>query len=265
QTRLPERVEPRLFAAAIARATGAETVVNRVTVHASFAEQRNWLCETYHRYGIRDLILVGGESQQVTYCGPGVVETASIVAEEGLPYLLGGITIPHRPKEAARVRDKARHGIRFFTTQVLLDAKDVVALLQQLEGLNVRVLLSFTPVSHPRDLQFLEWLGVELPPKFVREIQQASGPEAAVEISFALARRILEEVFRSLPPGAPAVGLQIERITKRNSASALRMLAELGEFYRTLLRNRYPKEGGAAPAAPDRRQRSRSLESRQQP
>ena len=236
---LYERIEPRVFAEAIAKATKVETVVNRVTVHDSPAEQRRWLRTTYRQHGIRDLILVGGESQKDPYPGPSVVETASLAAEEGLPFLLGGITIPHRPKEAGRVRDKAQRGLRFFTTQVLLDSKDAVQLLQQLDGLKARILLSFTPVSHPRDLNFLEWLGVELPPKFARAIREAADPEAAVEQSLELARRILTDVFENLPPHPPALGIQVERITKRNSAAARRMLGELGDFYRGLLRSRY--------------------------
>ena len=237
ESSLPQRLEPRAFAQAIASATQVETVVNRVTVHESAAEQRRWLCETYHQHGIHDLILVGGESRQHQYPGPSVVQTASLAAEEGLQFLLGGITIPHRPREASRVRQKAQHGLQFFTTQVLLDSQDIVHLLRQLDGLKARVLLSFTPVSHPRDLIFLEWLGVDVPPAFAREIRQASGPEEAVEQSLIFARRILTEVFAGLHPQAPALGIQVERITKRNSASARRMLAELGDFYRSLLRD----------------------------
>lgn len=236
-SQLPVRIEPRIFAEAIAASTSVETVVNRVTVHESAAEQRRWLRETYGRHGVRDLILVGGESQQNQYPGPSVAETAALAAEENLPYLLGGITIAHRPGEASRVRQKARQGLRFFTTQVLLDSKAIVALLKNLDGLEARVLLSFTPVSDPRDLKFLEWLGVEIPPHFAREIDESATPAEAVERSFDLARRILMEVFKNLPPNAPALGIQVERITKRNSTAAKRMLAELGEFYRSLLRN----------------------------
>ncbi|MBI2819735.1 MAG: hypothetical protein HYX73_07130 [Acidobacteria bacterium] len=237
-TPVPHRIEPRAFAEAIA-ATHVETVVNRVTVHESAAEQREWLRQSYRQHGVRTLILVGGESQQDQYPGPSVAQTASLAAEEGLPFLLGGITIPHRPQEASRVRQKAQHGLQFFTTQVLLDSKDIVPLLRELDGLRARVLLSFTPVSHPRDLTFLEWLGVDVPAAFAREIREASGPEEAVERSLMLARRILTDVFDNLPPHPPALGIQVERITKRNSAAARRMLAELGVVYRSLLRERY--------------------------
>ena len=163
---LKERMAPRAFAQAIRAAVQVETVVNRVTVHECAADQRRWLREGCREYGIRNLILVGGESAEERYPGPSVIETAGLAAEENLPLLLGGITIPHRNGEAERIREKQARGIRFFTTQVLLDSKDVVRLVRELSGLPARVLLSFTPVSNQKDLDFLEWLGVEIPPAF---------------------------------------------------------------------------------------------------
>ena len=219
-------MEPRLFAQAIRETCGTETVVNRVTVHVPEAEQRRWLREVYQQYGIRNLILVGGESPDVKYPGPSVVEMASLVQEEGLPLLLGGITIPDRPNEVERVLEKRQRGICFFTTQVLLDSRAAVELIRGLDGREARIVLSFTPLSHPRDLDFLKWLGVEV----------AAG-------------QILREVFENLPPRPPALGLQVERITKRNSSAALRMLTELGTFYRQLLQERFPAtEIGVGPS-----------------
>ena len=247
--RLPERMEPRLFAQAIRETCGTETVVNRVTVHVPEAEQRRWLREVYQQYGIRNLILVGGESPDVKYPGPSVVEMASLVQEEGLPLLLGGITIPDRPNEVERVLEKRQRGICFFTTQVLLDSRAAVELIRGLDGREARIVLSFTPLSHPRDLDFLKWLGVEVPAGLAAEIRQQTDPAEAVEKSFALARQILREVFENLPPRPPALGLQVERITKRNSSAALRMLTELGTFYRQLLQERFPAtEIGVGPS-----------------
>ena len=252
---LKQRIEPRVFAEAIAGAANVETVVNRVTVHDLAAEQRRWLKETCSRYGVRSMIFVGG-ALEIAYPGPSVVETCALAQEERLPLLLGGITIPHRPDEAARVRAKHERGISFFTTQVLLTSADIARLVRELDGLNTRLLLSFTPVSHPRDLAFLQQLGVDVPSHFAAEITGARTPEEAMERSFALARRILTEVFENLPVHPPALGLQVERITKRNSAAARRMLAELGEFYRSLTPRHYPPARiQAGPAAPARQTR----------
>ena len=237
---IPERIEPRAFARAIAESTRVDTVINRITVHESAEEHRRWLRESYEEYGIRNLILVGGDTHELQYPGPSVIDAARMAAEDRIPLLLGGIAIPSRNEEGRRVAGKLEAGLRFFTTQVLLDATQIIRLIRGLEGRRVRVMLSFTPISHHRDLKFLEWLGVETPPEVRRQIEQASSPEHAVEISFSLARRILAEVFDCLPSTPPALGLQVERITKRNSTAARRMLAELCADYRSLHASRYP-------------------------
>jgi 5,10-methylenetetrahydrofolate reductase len=237
---IPQRIEPRAFAQAIAKATHADTVINRITVHESREEQRQWLRESYENYGIRNLILVGGDTHELKYPGPSVLEAAEMAAEQRIPFLLGGIAIPSRNEEERRVLRKLEAGLRFFTTQVLLDSSEIIRLIHSLDGRRVRIVLSFTPISHPRDLKFLEWLGVESPAAVKEQIEQAGGQEQAVETSLELARRILAEVFDRLPPQPPALGLQVERITKRNSAAARRMLAELSAEYRRLLAARYP-------------------------
>ncbi len=249
---VPERMEPREFARAIASAIASgcpmETAVNRVTVHQPAEDQAGWLRESFHDYHIRNLILVGGESAGQRYLGPGVAETADMVRKEGLPFLLGGICIPGRKDEVSRVLEKYRHGLRVFTTQVLLDPLPVVELLRALNGMEARILLSFTPTCHPRDLVFLERLGVEVPGHFSETLRTAPDRGAAVDLSIALAKRILEEVFENLPPRPPAIGLQVERITKRNSEHSLRMLDELGSFYPRLLRDCFA--GAPLPSPP---------------
>src|SRR5262249_2812707 len=151
---LPERIEPRSFAKAISVATGMETVINRVTVHESPAVQARWLEETYQDYGVKNLILVGGESRSIAYPGPSVREAAALAKTEELEFFLGGITIPTRSQEAARIRQKYAQGLRFFTTQVLFDSNDIVDLIQSLNGLDVRIFLSFAPISDTKDVEF---------------------------------------------------------------------------------------------------------------
>ncbi len=231
-----QRIEPRVFAKAIHDRHSLETSVNRVTVHDSLDDQRRWLKESAEVYGVRDLILVGGESVQFTYPGPSVSETAKLANAEKLDLLLGGITIPSRPREAERVLSKHKSGIEFFTTQVLLDAAPTVSLLRALDGVKAHLILSFTPVSHPRDLTFLKWLGVGVPESLAISVDQAPERESAAAASIELAKRILQEVFSHLTPLSPAIGIQVERITKRNSAAALQMLIELADFYPKLLR-----------------------------
>lgn len=236
--RLPERIEPRVFAQAIQEACGMDAVVNRVTVRETAETQRAWLRETWEKYGVRNVILVGGESAAVKYPGPSVPQAAELAAATGLDFFLGGIAIPSRSREAARIRRKYDHGLRFFTTQVLFDANDTVDLLHALNGLDVRIFLSFAPVTNLRDIAFLEWLGVDVPQNVAWTIEQAGAPARAAEKTTAMASRILTDIFDNLPSHPPALGMNIEQITRRMHAAAKKMLAELSAVYPRHIRTR---------------------------
>jgi 5,10-methylenetetrahydrofolate reductase len=232
------RVEPRTFGSRIQRELGAEVVLNRVVVHDPKPEI--WFRETCLERGLRHIVLVGGESAQLRYPGPSVIQAAALVRREGLPIMLGGITIPSRRNESDRIRSKARAGLEFFTSQILFDSNDVVWLVQRLNGLQARIFLSFAPVSHRRDLQFLRWLGADVPQdldRFLLGSEEGVTTSAAtcLERSLDLAQRILRDVFDNLPPDPPPLGLNIEHINRRNFSPAIKMLDRLGNLYTNLM------------------------------
>jgi 5,10-methylenetetrahydrofolate reductase len=236
--KMPERIEPRVFAKAI-RSNGMETIINRVTVHDAEADQLRWLKETYSDYEIRNMVLVGGESHTHAYPGPSVPRTAELAVREGLDFFFGGITIPSRSQEAERIRKKYEQGLRYFTTQVLFDSNDIVNLVQSLNGLDVRIFLSFAPISGPKDVEFLKWLGVDVPKNVSWLISQVSDAANAVDKSIAHAARILIDTFENLPAHPPGLGINIEQITRRNNDPARRMLDTVGALYRRFLQARY--------------------------
>jgi 5,10-methylenetetrahydrofolate reductase len=232
------RFEPRVLGSRIIHALNTEVVVNRVVVHEP--DQLSWFRRAYEGFGIENVIAVGGESSQVRYPGPNVIEAAAQVRSAQLPICLGGITIPSRAHEADRIRKKQSAGLEFFTTQILFDSNDVVWLIQRLNGLQARIFLSFCPVSHPSDLKFLRWLGADIPTDLDRFLLHskdgsAGSQETCFERSLNLAQRILMDVFDNLPPDPPAIGLNIEHINQRNYKGAVRMLEQLGNLYANLV------------------------------
>ena len=228
------RVEPRVLGAPIRRELETDVVLNRVVVHEP--DQVSWFRETSEKFGLEHAVLVGGESSKASYPGLSVLEAAEQVRAMGLPWCLGGITIPSRTREADRIRRKHAAGLEFFTTQVLFDSNDIVGLVQRLNGLEARIFLSFAPVSHPRDLDFLRWLGVDLPKDLDAFLLRfESGGESCFERSLDLAQRILMDVFDNLPPDPPPLGLNIEHINRRNFEAAVKMLDRLGDLYSGLV------------------------------
>jgi 5,10-methylenetetrahydrofolate reductase len=235
------RVEPRVLGERLRREVDVEIVLNRAVVYE--ADPITWFRQSHAEFGVDHVILVGGESGQVKYPGPTVLEAAELVRAAELPVTLGGISIPSRRREADRVRKKCATGLAFFTTQVLFDSNDIVWLIQRLNGLEARIFLSFAPVSHPRDLEFLRWLGADIPDdldKFLLRGQPGTegsqdAHESCLERSLNLAQRILMDVFDNLPPDPPPLGLNVEHINQRNLAGAIRMIERLGELYANLV------------------------------
>ena len=233
-----ERVEPRILGSRIKRELGIDVVINRVTVHDP--EPERWFRETLGPWDIPNWVLVGGESKEIRYPGPNPGEAAKLIKSLGLPVSLGGITIPSRVNEPERIRKKHARGVEFFTSQVMFDSNDLVWLIQRLNGVDARIFISFAPVSNRRDLEFLRWLGVDIPRDLDRfllgsEQGEAAPAETCLERSINLAQRILMDVFDNLPPDPPPIGLNIEHITRRNFAPALAMLDRLGNLYAGLV------------------------------
>jgi 5,10-methylenetetrahydrofolate reductase len=231
--RFVPRVDPRLLGARIRRELATEVVINHVVV--SDPDPLRWFRESQQQAGIQNVILVGGQSSQVSYPGPSVRQAAEQVRAAGLPVCLGGITIPTRNQEPEGIRAKQAAGLDFFTSQILFDSNDIVWLMQRLNGLEARLFLSFAPVSHPGDLKFLRWLGVDLPAELDRYLLAGSGTESCLARSLDLAQRILMDVFDNLPPDPPLLGLNIEHINQRNYRSAIKMLEQLGGLYSRLV------------------------------
>ena len=246
-----KRVEPRILGAGILRRVQTEIVINRCVVYET--DQTAWSQKTLEEFGLEHIILVGGESSKIRYPGPSVRQAADQVRAAQLPISLGGISIPSRPNEAERIRRKNAAGLDFFTTQVLFDSNDIVGLIQQLNGLDARIMLSFAPITHSRDLEVLRWLGVDIPVHLDRfllrgENSEPDDPAFSAETSFdrslKLARHILMDVFDNLPPDPPSLGLNVEHINRRNFAPAVQMLEQLGNLYAGLVASRFRASPG---------------------
>ena len=237
------RAEPREFGRLLQDNVGVEAIVNRVVVHEPMAAQQQWLKETYYDYGIDNLVIVGGESHETSYPGPGVNESTRYITRElngnRFDYFCGGIAIPSRKAESRRLLAKSRHGIEFFTSQVLYDSKKIRKVLghyqQRCDAEGTfprRILLSFAPVSSPKNVEFLKWLGVEIPAKTEKYLLEAPDEMAqrSTEIASGIMREILDHVSEAglrVP-----IGLNVEHIMSYNFQASITMLQELARDYR---------------------------------
>ena len=238
-----ERAEAREFGRLLQDNVGIEAIVNRVMVHNNLDYQKNWIKETFYDYDIENLILVGGETSDIEYPGPSVNESAEYITRDlntgRFDIFCGGITIPSREIESKRLLQKGSNGIEFFTSQVLYDATKVKKMLKYYDELCKensvlprRILLSFAPVSSKKNIDFLKWLGVEIPSQTEKQLtnKKTSMSDESLEIASDILNDILknnEKLGITVP-----VGLNVEHIMSYNFQSSINMLQELSKIYR---------------------------------
>ena len=238
-----ERAEAREFGRLLQDSVGIEAIVNRVMVHNNLDYQKNWIKETFYDYDIENLILVGGETSDIEYPGPSVNESAEYITRDlntgRFDIFCGGITIPSRQIESKRLLQKGSNGIEFFTSQVLYDGAKVKKMLKYYDELCKensvlprRILLSFAPVSSEKNIDFLKWLGVEIPQETEDRLikDNAKMSDQSLEIASEILKDILNnnEKLRITVP----IGLNVEHIMSYNFQSSINMLQELSKIYR---------------------------------
>ncbi len=189
------------------------------------------------------MIIVGGESSKVDYPGPSVNEMLQTIARRynsnGGDIFCGGIAIPSRKDESKNLIRKSEHGSEFFTTQVLYNAENIIKMINnyqsrcnELDTFPRRILLSFAPVSSQKNIEFLKWLGVEIPDDTERYLK--GRPGSMTERSLDVAVEVLNEVldFITVNNLKVPVGLNVEHIMSYNFQSSVEMLQELARIYR---------------------------------
>lgn len=237
------RAEPREFGKLLQDIVGIEAIVNRVVVHKSMDEQMRWLEETNKQYEIENVIIVGGESSDIYYPGPSVIEALNKISGEfnsnGGNIFCGGITIPNRKEESKRLVKKSDNGSEFFTTQVLYDSSKITRMIHHYQDrcneLNTfprRILFSFAPVSSQKNIEFLKWLGVEIPENTERYLNGRPGSmiDRSLDVAIEVLNDTLEYIIKhdlSVP-----IGLNVEHIMSYNFQASVEMLQELARIYR---------------------------------
>ena len=234
------RAEPREFGKLLQDIVGIESIVNRVVVHQALEKEMIWFEETYNKYEIENLITVGGESRSITYPGPSVKKALEAIKQnEKLNVLCGGISIPSREKESLRLIEKSNNGSEFFTTQVLYDSSKIIKMIshyqKRCDEQNTfprRLLLSFAPVSSKKNIDFLKWLGVDIPADTEEYLNE--NDQIMAERSMEIAINVLNETLKFLNENKIVVpiGLNVEHIMSYNFQSSIEMLQELARIYR---------------------------------
>ncbi|MDU4962508.1 MAG: methylenetetrahydrofolate reductase [Sporomusaceae bacterium] len=137
--------------------------------------------------------------------------------------LLGGVVIPERHNkyrdEHLRMVDKVQKGCRYFISQAVYNveaAKNVLSdyyyYCQRQEIAMVPVLINLTPCGSMKTLEFMKWLGINIPQWLENDLMHS---QDILEQSIRLSTQIIEELLEFSLPKAIPLGCSIESVSTR--------------------------------------------------
>ncbi len=223
----------RKFASEVTRTSGCEAILNKVVAHLrSIGELEGW-CRSVLAEGIHNVMFIGGTSRYIPYPGPSVATANAAVLDffRGHAGSIGNVVIPHREHEGYRMLTKTRSGASFFTTQILFEPQQIAELLREYGRLcwayevePASVLLSVAPVADEDDLDFVRWLGAEIPERIERSLVSEDG-SASIESAVATWRAVVRSV-QARDVHVP-LGVNVEVVSPRHFSVAVNLLSTM--------------------------------------
>jgi Methylenetetrahydrofolate reductase len=191
----------------------------------------------------RTLTVMVGAASSGTSAPVSLAEAQAIGAELNPDLLLGGVAIPERhsrrENEHLRLIAKQEAGCRFFVTQVVYDlnaAKNLVSDYRyecEARGLApVPIVFTFSVCGSMKTLEFLRWLGVDVPRWIENDLRHAANPLAAsLEQAVVTAVELIDYCRRL---GVP-FGLNVESVSIRREEieASVGLAAQLAGHLRT--------------------------------
>ena len=181
---------------------------------------RSWIAEQDPEHTLSVLV---GAASSAARPAVSLADAQAMCAELNPDLLLGGVAIPERhsrrENEHLRLIAKQEAGCRFFVTQVVYDlnaAKNLVSDYRyecESRGLApAPIVFTFSVCGSMRTLEFLRWLGVDVPRWIENDLRHATNPLAAsLEQAAATAVELIDFCRRLDVP----FGLNVESVSIR--------------------------------------------------
>lgn len=200
---------------------------------------RSWIADQDPE---RTLTVMVGAASSGTSAPVSLAQAQQLRGEVNPDLLLGGVAIPERhsrrENEHLRLIAKQRAGCRFFVTQVVYDlnaAKDLVSDYRyecEAQGLDpVPIVFTFSVCGSMKTLEFLRWLGVDVPRWIENDLRHAANPLAAsLEQAATTAVELMDFCRRLDVP----FGLNVESVSIRREEieASVELAAQLAAHLR---------------------------------
>ena len=213
-------LDPAAYLADNLRRWSAPVIVYRAVSKYERAELRNWLAEQDPSRVLA--VLVGAASSGVPPATP-LAEAQALSRDVNPALFLGGVAIPERHSrrddEHLRLLAKQDSGSRFFITQVVYDVNAAKSLVSDYHyacaargTAPAPIVFTFSVCGSMRTLEFLRWLGVDVPRWIENDLRHATDTlEASYRLALAGATDLIA-YCRGL--GVP-FGINVESVSNR--------------------------------------------------
>lgn len=213
-------VDPAHYRSDYLRDWPTPVVVYRAVGKYPSADLSAWLSDQEPERTLTVMVGAASSDAQPTVS---LAEAQLMRAEVNPELLLGGVAIPERhsrrENEHLRLLNKQAAGCSFFVTQVVFDLNAAKNLVSDYKyecvrrGLHpVPLVFTFSVCGSMKTLEFLRWLGVDVPQWIENDLRHAANPLAAsLEQAHATASELIAYCRRMEVP----FGLNIESVSIR--------------------------------------------------
>lgn len=214
--------DTRLYSSLLNQKSNRPVITYKSVVQSNADDFNQWANEAWQEYGVRDIVLVGSPSKTNNISLP-LADAYKTLVENQHDFFIGGITIAERhtskKNEHERLIEKHKQGCNFFISQAIYNPQATIDKLTRYaieckkQGLKPqRLILTFSPCGSKKTLEFIEWLGVNVPEATSLRILHSDSP---LYESIRICTNSLQQILDAVIPYDLPLGLNIESLTNR--------------------------------------------------
>ena len=208
----------------------------KVSVLAPKDEFHKWIKENYEQ-GLREVVIVGGESSEKVYSGYQVTEAVTYIKKNFPDMKVGAVTIFSRKQESERMLAKLKAGVDFFYSQILFEMEDAKDVLKQFfqkcqtEGLEFPdIYLSLAVASQVRDIKFMKWLGVKFPTDSFNYLIANENPTEVSNRTLEVTGKLIKEITSFADLEGIPIGFKVEPVMYENVELSQKLYEQILKF-----------------------------------
>jgi hypothetical protein len=228
-------LDPAAFLADNLAGWAAPAIVYRAVGKYSPAQLRTWFTEQDPSRAMTVLVGAASRDSRPT---TSLTDAQALCREANPALLVGGVAIPERHRqrddEHLRLLTKQAAGSRFFVTQIIYDVNAAKNLVSDYHyacaerGTPVApIVFTFSVCGSMRTLDFLRWLGVDVPRWIENEIKHAAD---ALQASYRLALTTATDLIAYCRQLGVPFGINVESVSNRRVEieMAVRLAEQVG-------------------------------------